>query len=106
MPWMDSGLIIAGVLVGSFATIILDLARKMPTTTRWLRKLFPDQSAAWYARVDFILVWVLGSAAAYFLFNPKDTQQAFMSGLGCVSTIRLAAGNFESQPPRTKDGRH
>jgi hypothetical protein len=94
-PFVDSVLIVVAIAAGAFATVILDLARKMPTTTKRLKHMFPGQSAVWYARVDFILVWVLGSIAAYFLYGPQNSQQGFIAGLGCVSFIRLAAGRFE-----------
>lgn len=96
---MDAALIVLTVVFGAFTTIVFELARSLPTTVRWLKKLFPKRSRDWYDRMDFFVVWVLGSLAAYFVFQPLDPRQGFLSGLGRVSAIRLGVGKHQAGQP-------
>jgi hypothetical protein len=72
----------------------------MPTTAARLKGMFPERSPVWYERVDFLLVWIFGTAAACFIYGPENPTQGFVAGLGFVSTIRLTFGEFEGGQSR------
>ncbi len=94
---MESAFIFLVVAAGACATIFMGLAKKLPTTVKLLKKMFPRKSPEWYVRADFVLVWLFGSMAGYILYGPRNTQQAFLAGMGFVSIIRLGIGTFESE---------
>jgi hypothetical protein len=99
---MESTLTVLAVIAGAFSTVILELKKPTPTAVAWLKRMFVDRSDSWYERVDFMIVWICGSLAGYFLYNPKDAQQAFMAGIGFVSLLRVAAGKFEPKQAPTR----
>jgi hypothetical protein len=101
---MESTRIILAVIAGAFVTTLFGLVKPMPTAIGWLERLFKDRTEVWYARADFVLVWLCGSAAGYLLYDPKDPQQGFMAGLGFVGLIRLAIGKFEPKEVPQRGG--
>lgn len=53
----------------------------------FLRKLMPDRSDAFYCRVDFVLLPLIGAALSVALINPSSIQSAMVSGLTWSGTL-------------------
>lgn len=99
---VDALRIIGTVILGSFVTILFGLTHALPTCIRQLKKLFPKRAPEWYARWDFLILWAVGAAAAYWLFQPRNVYQGFLSGMGCTSALRLGAGKYDESGPNQK----
>ena len=74
-------------LFGATAMYVFSLYKGFQGAIDFLKRLFPNHSASFYARVDFFVVIVAGSIIGFILFSPGTPIQALCAGLGWVGAM-------------------
>jgi energy-converting hydrogenase Eha subunit A len=97
MVFLESLVIPITVLAGAITAVIFGLAKPSPSCLPFLKRILPNRDSVFYSRIDFILVVILGSTTAWFLYSPQNAQQGFMSGLGFAPLMQQAMKKFENR---------
>ncbi len=85
-----------------FATAVMymfSLHKGFKGATEFLYKVFPDKRNVFYARVDFILVIIIGSVIGYIVFSPNTPIQSLAAGfgwIGAMNTLVADSGNISN----------
>ncbi|SHF69544.1 hypothetical protein SAMN05444483_10280 [Salegentibacter echinorum] len=87
--------------IGSICGHILSLySDDFKGTKPFLRKMFPDKKEAFYFRIDFILLPLIGSLLAFVLLEPMNLKTSLFSGLSWSGTLIAILKNKKTVDPQ------
>jgi hypothetical protein len=96
-----SGCLMYGAaLLGAVLMYFFAAKNGLEGTIPRLQRLLPDRHEAFYFRVDFVLVILLGPIVGLICFTPTNAFQALAAGCGWVSALNVLAQQ-KDKPPTT-----
>jgi hypothetical protein len=85
-------------LVGAVLMYFFAAKNGLEGTIPRLKNLLPGKPEAFYFRVDFVLVILLGPIVGLICFTPTNAFQALAAGCGWVSALNVLAQ--QKGPPK------
>lgn len=85
-------------LFGAAFVYVFKLHHDFEGSVAFFKKAFPGKSEAFYIRLDFIVVAIVGSIVGEIVFKPGNSIQALSAGFGWVSSLNVVLGG--SSAPR------
>ena len=68
---------------------IFSMVKGFEGSIPWLRRMWPERSDAFYHRVDFVMVVLIGSIIGYLLFRPEQIPHALTAGFGWIGAVSI-----------------
>jgi hypothetical protein len=82
-------------LFGAAAAHVFSMHQGFQGSVSFLKKFFPGYHAAFYQRLNCLLVICFGSVIGTIFFAPSSAIQALAAGIGWVSAIHLLMNHGE-----------
>lgn len=74
--------------LGAICAHILSLySSTFKGTIPFVKSIFPDKSATFYSRLDFVILPVIGTLLAYVLLEPDNLKSSIFAGLSWSGTL-------------------
>lgn len=88
-------------LLGCITAYVFSQQKGLKSSIKFLKDFFPQQSSAFYIRIDFVLSVIIGTCIGVILYSPNTEYQALAAGLGWTAAFSIMkAENPNRQAPR------
>lgn len=83
-----NGIILLQTWIGALCTHLLSLYNDdFKGTIPFIKKLIPSKSEAFYIRVDFFILPIIGALLAYVLLDPTSLKSSIFAGISWSGTL-------------------
>lgn len=82
------GIIFFQTWLGALCTHLLSLySDDFNGTITFIKKLIPNKSDAFYFRIDFVILPIIGALLAYVLLEPSSLKSSIFAGISWSGTL-------------------
>ena len=83
-----NGVILFQTWIGALCTHLLSLYNdEFKGTIPFIQRLVPEKTDAFYTRIDFIILPIIGALLAYVLLDPSSLKSSIFAGISWSGTL-------------------